>query len=302
MPDGLFALNSPDATIDFAYAALHKANVASKAVINAFYGQSQKYAYFIGCSDGGREALHEVQRHPNDYDGVVAGVPVIDEVATNTFYHAWNVRKNRDSGGHPILTTDKIPALHAAVLAACGTLNGGAGDMLQDFRACKFDAKSIVCTGADSPSCLTAQQAQVANALWQGPVDSHGTHFSAGDMPYGSELAWPGVMVLEKGAILSSATSIDAVFSDDFPNYMAKWDSPTGITWQNIKFDAREFRDLHERSGLHDPTNPDVSALARHGGKLLLWSGWTDSGASPYMVLNQTPFATPLESMRPATS
>jgi hypothetical protein len=160
------------------------------------------------------------------------------------------------------------------------------GDLLQDFRACKFDATSIVCAGADSPSCLTPPQAKVANLLWQGPVDPQGDHLSAGDMPRGSELAWPGVMVLDKGAILSSATSIDAVFSDDFPNYMAMFEGPTGITWRNIVFDKQEFKDLNTLSGIYDPTNPDLSAFSGHGGKLLLWAGWADSGASPYMVLN----------------
>ncbi|MDC8792813.1 tannase/feruloyl esterase family alpha/beta hydrolase, partial [Klebsiella pneumoniae] len=29
-----------------------------------------KYAYFMGCSDGGREALMEAQRFPQDFDGI----------------------------------------------------------------------------------------------------------------------------------------------------------------------------------------------------------------------------------------
>jgi hypothetical protein len=285
--DGLFAERSPEAVIDFAYASLHKSVVAVKALIKTFYGRAQTFSYFSGCSDGGREALHLVERHPKDFDGVAAGAPVIDEVATNTFYHAWNVRVNADSNGHPILTSDKIPALHSAVLAACGKLNGGVGDMLQDFRACNFNANSIACPqGVNTTSCLTPDQARVANLLWQGPVDPSGAHLSAGDMPIGSELAWPGTMVLPTGSTISPTTTVDGAFSYDFPNYMATFGAPTGITAANIKFERSEFDFLHQLSGIYDPTNPDISAFADNGGKLLLWQGWADSGASPYMTLN----------------
>jgi len=177
--------------------------------------------------------------------------------------------------------------LHQAVLDACGTLAGGQGDMLQDPRACHLDARTLVCAGADNADCLTAAQADVVNKLWRGPVDDHGNRLSAGDMPYGSELSWLGSMVpRDAAAVLSPSTSSDASYSFDFPNYMSSFGEPTGITYKNIQFTKQEFRKLHELSGLYDPTNPDLTRFARHGGKLLLWTGAADSGASPLMVLN----------------
>ena len=119
-PDGLWARGNPVAIIDFAYAGMHKSTVLAKALIGAFYGQGPKFSYYSGCSDGGREGLHEVQRFPGDFDGAVIGAPVIDEVATNTFYHAWGVRSNSRPDGSPILTANKMPALIAAVVKACG--------------------------------------------------------------------------------------------------------------------------------------------------------------------------------------
>ena len=74
-PEGAFGAD-PQKRIDFAYRANHVTAVASKALIQAFYGQPQKYAYFVGCSDGGREALIEAERFPNDFDGIAAGAPV----------------------------------------------------------------------------------------------------------------------------------------------------------------------------------------------------------------------------------
>jgi hypothetical protein len=285
--DGLWAVGNPGAVADFAYQGMHKTTLATKALIQAFYNKGPQFSYFVGCSDGGREGLQEVQRYPDDYDGVIVGAPVIDEVATNTFYHAWNVRVNSDPSGRAILTADKIPALHQAVVASCGTLAGGQGDMVQDPRACSLDARTMICKGADGPDCLTAAQADVANKLWSGPVDSKGVHLSAGDMPYGSELGWIGSMVpRDPTVILSPATVGDAQWSFDFPNYMSSFDGPTGITYKNLEFTKKEFDKLHELSGIYDPTNPDLSKFAARGGKLLIWTGAADPGASPYMALN----------------
>jgi hypothetical protein len=190
-PDGLWARGNPVAIVDFAYAGMHKSTILAKALIRAFYGQGPKFSYYSGCSDGGREGLHEVQRFPEDFDGVVVGAPVIDEVATNTFYHAWGVRANSKPDGSPILTANKMPALIAAVTKACGDQQG----LIPDPRACKIDLSTVTCKSADDDSCLTQSQAEVVRNLWGGPIDDKGNRLSAGDMPIGSEGAWTGTMV-----------------------------------------------------------------------------------------------------------
>ena len=283
-PDGLWAHGNPDAIVDFAYAGMHKTTLLAKALIKTYYGQSPKYSYYSGCSDGGREGLQEVQRFPEDFDGVVVGAPVIDEVATNTFYHAWGVRTNSQPDGSPILTANKMPALAAAVIKACGDAQG----LIVDPRVCKFDLSTITCkSGADDDSCLSPAQAEVVRKLWSGPVDAEGNHLSAGDMPIGSEAAWPGTMVpKEAGQKMSLATVGDYQWSFDFPNYMAQFGEPSGITNQTMKFDKASFEQLNALSALYDPTNPDLSAFAKHGGKLIIWQGWSDSGVSPYISLN----------------
>lgn len=283
-PDGVWAQGNPVAIVDFAYAGMHKTTLLAKALIKAYYGQGPKYSYYSGCSDGGREGLHEVQRFPEDFDGVVVGAPVIDEVATNTFYHAWGVRTNSQPDGSPILTANKMPALIAAVIKACGDAQG----LIVDPRACKFDLSTITCkSGADDDSCLSPAQADVVRKLWSGPIDAEGNHLSAGDMPVGSEAAWAGTMVpKEVGQKMTLANVGDYQWSFDFPNYMAQFGSPSGITNQTMKFDKASFEQLTALSALYDPTNPDLSAFAKHGGKLIIWQGWSDSGVSPYISLN----------------
>jgi hypothetical protein len=96
----------------------------------------------------------EAQRYPDDFDGFVVGAPAMDK-KNDSQWHAWLARINTAADGTSILASDKFPALNQAVVNACGRLDHGIGDMLQDHHARKFDARSLICTGADSSSCLT---------------------------------------------------------------------------------------------------------------------------------------------------
>jgi hypothetical protein len=200
--------------------ANHKTALAVKTLIREFYGQAPKYSYFNGCSDGGRQGLQEAQRFPDDFDGVLAGSATIDVVATNTFFHAWNVRVNSRPDGRPILTASKISALAQAVLKACAGLNG----LIADPRSCSFDVATVTCLECkDDASCLTVEQADVARKIWMGVTDETGTHLFPGGLPFGSELSWIGSMVpLEETATNTLSTAGDYQWSWDFPSFMCK--------------------------------------------------------------------------------
>ena len=58
-----------------AIAALTSRPSPSKALTAAFYAQPVQHAYFEGCSNGGRQAFMEVQRYPDDFDGIIGGHP-----------------------------------------------------------------------------------------------------------------------------------------------------------------------------------------------------------------------------------
>ena len=278
-PDGVWAAGNPGAIVDFAYAANHKTALVVKEIIRAFYGREPKFSYFSGCSDGGRQGLEEAQRFPEDFDGIVAGSTTLDVVATNTVWHAWNVRVNSRPDHMAILTADKIPALAKAVRNACA----GPDELIADARACRFDAGALVCKpGQDDASCLTAEQADAATKIWQGPIDETGEHLFPGGLPRGSELAWIGSMVpAAAGAPISLATSSDYQWSWDFPNFMSAFGEITDVTNQNMNFTRAEFDRLNRFSGLFEPTDPDLSRFAAHGGKLIMWHGWADSGSAP---------------------
>ena len=66
---------------NFAYAQMKKTHDVAVALVARFYGESIRHSYYLGASQGGREALMVAQRFPQDYDGVFAQVPA------NTYVH-----------------------------------------------------------------------------------------------------------------------------------------------------------------------------------------------------------------------
>ena len=72
-PGGSFAFGHPEKLVDYAYRSEHEMTVKAKAIIAAFYGTGPSRSYFNGCSTGGRQALTEASRYPDDFQGIIAG-------------------------------------------------------------------------------------------------------------------------------------------------------------------------------------------------------------------------------------
>ena len=63
---------------DNGHVGIHEMTLPGKALTKAMYGVAPKYSDFNGCSTGGRPVLMEVQRYPQEYNGVVAASPAIN--------------------------------------------------------------------------------------------------------------------------------------------------------------------------------------------------------------------------------
>lgn len=278
--DGSFGKN-PDKRVDFAHRAQHLTAVAAKALIGKFYGQQPKYAYFTGCSDGGREALIEAQRYPDDFDGIIAGAGAINFLAQNAIFHAWQAVSNTGPDGKPILLAARLPILHRAVVAACDRLDGLEDGLIANPLACHFDVGSVQCPAgtSDTSACLTAAETGVARKFYDGPRDAAtGMRLSIGGPQYGSELAWAGVYVPQSAddTIFSEKVSLPVLQNMAFEN-----DPPASFTLADLKFDRATFDRLRARHPLFDATTPDLTAFAGKGGKLIVWHGWSDPHISP---------------------
>jgi feruloyl esterase len=283
VPDGSWAAGNPQAQIDFAWRGMHATAVVAKAVIRKFYGRSPVYSYFDGCSDGGREALMEAQRYPDDFDGIAAGAPANDLVVQNTFHHGWNVRANQDANGHYILLASKLPLIHAAVLAACDGGDGLVDGLIDDPRNCRFQPRSLLCApGQDPATCLTADEADVVQRLHDGATDSHGRRLEQKiSHEWGSELDWTLFVPSAQGQVTFSEQ-----IALSFLRYLAYFNvADPAYQLADLKFTVPSFWKTVQTSLYLSATDPDLRAFEKHGGKLLLWHGWSDQHITPQSTL-----------------
>lgn len=278
--DGTFG-KDPVKRSDFAYRAQHLTAMVAKALILDYYGQPQKYAYFTGCSDGGREALIEAQRYPDDFDGIIAGAGAINFQVQNAIFHAWQAVANTGSDGKAILVAARLPVLHNAVVEACDGIDGLKDGLIANPLVCHFDPVSVQCpaSATDTGACLTAEEVGVARKFYDGPRDPI-THkrLTVGGPQFGSELAWAGVYVPQsaKDSIFSQQVSLPVLRNMAFEH-----NPPANFSLADMHFDETTFDKLRLRHRLFDATNPDLSAFASKGGKLIVWHGWSDPHISP---------------------
>lgn len=273
--------DDPQKRADFAYRGVHLTAVAAKKLTAVFYGQQPVYAYFSGCSDGGREALMEAQRYPDDFNGIVAGAPASNFQVQKLIFHAWQTRSNQDEQGKPILIASRLPILHKAVLEQCDGLDGQVDGLISDPRACHFDPATVQCeaSATGTENCLTEQEVTAARRLYDGPHDPiTGERMTIGGPLPGSELAWAGVFVPFSAdqQTYSEATALDVLRNLSFEHNPGPDTKLADLPLDRSTFD--QLRALHP---LYDATNPDLSAFAGQGAKLILWHGWADPYVSP---------------------
>lgn len=278
--DAVWATDNPQAQIDFAYRGMHATAQVAKAVITKFYGKRPVYSYFIGCSDGGREALMEAQRYPEDFDGIVAGAPANNLIVQNTYHHAWNVRANRDAAGNYLLLAGKLPLLHSAVLNACDGHDGVLDGLIGDPRRCRFDPSTLQCKAGQDPStCLSEAEAGAARRIHDGATDANGRFLEVpGSHEWGSELLWT--------LFVPAAQTTTPTFSENaargFLRYLAYFNTyEPGYQITDLALSVPAFWQTMQTSVYLSAMDPDLGRFARRGGKLLLWHGWNDQHIPP---------------------
>ena len=272
-PQGTFAVGHPEKVIDFGYRAVHDTSEQAKAIVAAFYGRPPTRSYFVGCSDGGREALMEAQRFPEDFDGVLAGAPANDWSHLFTSF-VWNELTLSREAAHRI-PVEKLPIIQKAVVAACDESDGLKDGLVSNPPACGFDPAVLSCKSGDGNDCLTSAQVDTLKALYSGPKNPRtNQQIFPGLVTSGTEAmpaSWP-LWVL--GAV--PGRSAQAGFGVSYYRDVV-FERP-GWELRSMDFD-RDVRISDQKvAPIIDATNQDLRSFRARGGKLIQYHGWADAG------------------------
>jgi len=285
---GGFALNPANdmlnegLIVDFASRSLHEMTLKAKAVIKAYYGKPQNYAYWNGCSTGGRQGWMEAQMFPEDYDGILAGAPAFN---WDRFIPAelWpEVVMNLDVGA-PVSQT-KLTAVTAAAIQACDGLDGVIDGVINDPRQCHFDPHSLVCGRPGAPTdgtCLASQEADAVQQIWRGARGTHG------------EFLWYGLEPGASFAGLANSSSATPPVAMPFTITLDHWrlwiEQKPSFDWTTLTTASFETGFRQSQAKFHaviGTDDPDLTAFHAFGGKMITYHGWTDQLIFPKGSIN----------------
>jgi feruloyl esterase len=277
--DASWALGHPEKIVDYGHRAVHEMTEKAKLIVSAFYGNGPKRSYFAGCSNGGRQALMEAQRYPNDYDGVIAGA------AANYFTQclmgfAWNMQATLNDPASYI-PASKVKAIETAALAACDARDGVTDGVIDDPTKCSFDPSVLLCKGAESDDCLTEKQIVALKKIYAGPRDSKGRQIVPGFLP-GSETGpngWGRLIMGTGPAKAGQLTFLTQAFANMVYND-PKWD------FKDFNLERDDKLAEEKLASSLNATDPNLKAFKARGGKLILYQGWSDAALPPVNAIN----------------
>jgi feruloyl esterase len=261
-----WALGHPEKVIDFGWRSVHEMTLLSKQIVAAYYDRPARYAYWNGCSAGGRQAMQEAQRFPEDFDGIVAGAPGLDW--TGRAAQATRIAKLLDADESSRLPAAARQVLHERVIAACDKLDGVEDRLLENPERCAFDPGVLECKGADRAQCLTTAQVATARAIYASPINTK-TKRPIPGLARGSELGWTD---------LGWTASARATGLDQF-RYLVFRDPSWTIS--RFDFDADLARAEEADANTINALDPDLRRFIDRGGKLIQYHGWSDPQIAP---------------------
>ena len=278
LSEGFEFYRQPEASLDYAYRGVHLATLASKRVISEFYGRDIDHAYLTGCSNGGRAALMEALRFPDDYDGIIAGAPAFrfQEFAS------WMIAMHRLQSAHP-LTDESLLLLDNASRQACDGIDGVVDGVIDDPRLCTadvFDLDALACADGQSEGCLTEGQIATARGHYQDQTNAAGEVVSPG-VPPGAEAAGDWAFWMQPNGAFGDESPIGSM--DDLLAVLMRFETD---------FNVDEYDPANDRHRIADATTPldvrsgDLSEFRDGGGKLLIYQGWNDYPLRPQRAID----------------
>ena len=286
-PGATFAHNNLHKLIDYGYRGIHLTNQTARILIQHYYRKAPRYSYFMGCSNGGRQALMAAQRFPKDFDGILAGAPANDFTGLKfSQAHRMNALKDKP------LSLKEVGVLAEHILARCDKLDGLEDSLISDPRTCDFDPLQHLpqcpTDSNDADDCFNTQELDALQTYY-GPVILAGEEVYPA-YPVGSEVSGPSYnnqvapgwvpwVINEQGRPLMD------VLGADFFRYIVSVEDDPDYAWTSFDFKSAPTN-LTQTRAILDAVNPDLSAFAANGGKLLSYFGWADPDINPLSAIN----------------
>jgi feruloyl esterase len=297
--DASWALNNMERIVNFGHQAVHRTAVTAKALTRAYYQNDIARSYFTGCSRGGGQALMEAQRYPEDFDGIVSGAPaynwpMLGAMATQINQVMYPDPKDIEAA---VVGPKEQELIESSYLEKCDEQDGIKDGILNDPRQCKFDVATLLCKGKKTDSCLSKEQLAAVKVIYDGPKDEKGNAMFYG-FPFGGENSiggWPrwltggmkyqadldefqgGVDVGDIEAPI--APNLFYAFGNGIMKYFV-YNDPEW-TYNNYNFDTFH-KDAELVAATLNATNPDLSAFRERGGKLIMYTGWSDAAITAH--------------------
>jgi feruloyl esterase len=288
-PSASFVLSNPQKALDYAYRAVHVTAVTAKEVANRYYARPVSKAYWNSCSNGGRQGLLEAQRYPEDFDGIVANAPWVDQTGF-TIGAIWNQRAFAETH----VSADKLALVADRAMQQCDAVDGLRDGLIDDPRECSFDVARDVpsCSAGNEASamCLTPAEAAAVQKVYDGP-QSRGRSIFPG-FEVGSEAVVPrpnGPATSGWVGLIAPAQpgggAADFGLAEGTMRYLVP--QPPQPEWDFRTFDFDRHPPLLDRWGeLANAKDTDLRDFRARGGKLLMTYGWADAILQPRMGID----------------
>ncbi|HYM22749.1 MAG TPA: tannase/feruloyl esterase family alpha/beta hydrolase [Vicinamibacterales bacterium] len=267
LTDASWAKDNPERQLNFGYLAVHRTAEAAKAIVNSYYDAASQRNYFSGCSNGGRQALMEAQRFPDDFDGVIAGAPAYDFVGIAAeFIKDIQAAFPDPNVKTPLFAPDTLKSVEAQILAKCDALDGVKDNLMDDPRKCDVDVDGLTGVSLAQKEVLKKIYAATGpnGSIYPGqPVGGEG---DAGGWPLW--ITGGGPLTMPQGPSLRYA------FGTQFFKYFV-FNDPA---WDYSKYDvSRARRDAALAATFMNATDAKLEGFKAKNRKLILWHGWSDS-------------------------
>lgn len=256
-------INNPDIWKDFGWRATHQMTEAARAVILWHYGKEADYRYFIGGSTGGQQSLVLAQRFPEDYHGIIAGVPANNRTMLHTYF-LWNHVHLYRPDGKRLFSQDEITTITDLVTAFFQERGDGCpGDRFVSLpQASEKLIDEALSYLSEKHPAFSDEQLSALRAVYAGPVNPRTGKRIYNGMPMGSEIYHCGIEHCQRRS--------DANF---YPFY---WVFGENYNPYHFDFDHDLDKLNHALAGDLNANSADLSAFAALGGKLLIYSGSAD--------------------------